>query len=30
MVCTVADAGLVVSMRAFWEPDRAMATYRKA
>ena len=29
MVYTVDDAGLVVSMRAFWEPDRAMATYRK-
>ena len=29
MVYTVDDAGLVLSMRAFWEPDRAMATYRK-
>lgn len=29
MVYTVDDAGLVQSMRAYWEPDRAMATYRK-
>ena len=30
MIYTVDDAGLVTSMRAFWEPERAMATYRKA
>ena len=29
MLYTVDDAGLVRSMRAFWEPERAMATYRK-
>ena len=29
MVYTVDDAGLVTWMRAFWEPERAMATYRK-
>lgn len=29
MVYTVDDAGKVVSMRAFWEPERAMATARK-
>lgn len=29
MVYTVDDAGLVTSMRAHWEPERAMATYRK-
>lgn len=29
MVYTVDDAGLVTSMRAFWEPERAMATYRR-
>ncbi|MCD6639268.1 MAG: nuclear transport factor 2 family protein [Nocardioides sp.] len=30
MVYTVDDAGLVQSMRAFWEPERAMATYRRS
>lgn len=29
MVYTVDEDGRVVSMRAFWEPDRVMATYRK-
>ncbi len=29
MVYTVDEAGRVASMRAHWEPDRAMATYRK-
>ncbi|MGZ8738751.1 MAG: nuclear transport factor 2 family protein [Nocardioides sp.] len=29
MVYTVDDDGRVVSMRAYWEPERAMATYRK-
>lgn len=29
MVYTVGDDGLVTSMRAFWEPERAMATYRQ-
>ena len=29
MVYAVGDDGRVVSMRAFWEPERAMATYRK-
>lgn len=29
MVYTVGDDGLITSMRAFWEPDRVMATYRK-
>jgi len=29
MVYTVDDAGRVASMRAYWEPERAMATYRK-
>lgn len=29
MVYTVDDEGRVASMRAFWEPERAMATYRK-
>jgi len=29
MVYTVDDDGLVSSMRAYWEPERAMATYRK-
>lgn len=29
MVYTVDDSGLVTSMRAHWEPARAMATYRK-
>jgi ketosteroid isomerase-like protein len=29
MVYTVNDEGRVASMRAFWEPERAMATYRK-
>jgi ketosteroid isomerase-like protein len=29
MVYTVDAEGRVASMRAFWEPDRAMATYRK-
>ena len=30
MVYTVHDDGRVASMRAYWEPERAMATYRKA
>ena len=30
MVYTVNDDGLVQSMRAHWEPERAMATHRKA
>lgn len=30
MVYTVNADGRVTSMRAFWEPDRAMATYRKS
>jgi ketosteroid isomerase-like protein len=30
MVYTVRDDGRVASMRAYWEPDRAMATYRKS
>ena len=30
MVYVVDDAGRVASMKAYWEPDRAMATYRKA
>ena len=30
MVYTVAEDGRVASMRAYWEPERAMATYRKA
>lgn len=30
MVYTVDDTGRVASMRAYWEPERAMATYRKA
>ncbi|MGH3360826.1 MAG: nuclear transport factor 2 family protein [Nocardioides sp.] len=29
MVYTVREDGRVASMRAFWEPERAMATYRK-
>jgi steroid Delta-isomerase len=29
MVYTVDDEGRVASMRAFWEPERAMATARK-
>ncbi|HEX8781619.1 MAG TPA: nuclear transport factor 2 family protein [Nocardioides sp.] len=29
MVYTVHEDGRVASMRAFWEPERAMATYRK-
>jgi ketosteroid isomerase-like protein len=29
MVYTVGEDGLIRSMRAYWEPDRAMATYRK-
>ncbi len=29
MVYVVGDDGRVASMRAYWEPDRAMATYRK-
>ena len=29
MIYAVNAAGLVQSMRAYWEPDRAMATYRK-
>jgi len=29
MVYTVRGDGRVLSMRAFWEPERAMATYRK-
>lgn len=29
MVYTVDEDGLVTSMRAHWEPDRAMATYRR-
>ena len=28
-VYTVDDDGLITSMRAHWEPDRAMATARK-
>lgn len=27
MVYTVGDDGLITSMRAFWEPDRTMASY---
>ncbi len=30
MVYTVADDGRVASMKAYWEPERAMATYRKS
>jgi len=30
MVYVVREDGRVASMKAFWEPDRAMATYRKA
>jgi steroid Delta-isomerase len=30
MVYVVDDAGLVTSMKAFWEPDRTMATYTPA
>ena len=30
MVYTVRDDGRVASMRAYWEPERAMATYRRA
>jgi steroid Delta-isomerase len=30
MVYTVDEAGRVASMRAYWEPERAMATYRKS
>lgn len=30
MVYVVDDAGLVTSMRAFWEPERTMASYTKA
>ncbi|MGH3336030.1 MAG: nuclear transport factor 2 family protein [Nocardioides sp.] len=29
MVYTVDGAGRVASMRAYWEPERAMATYRR-
>ena len=29
MVYTVDEEGRVASMRAYWEPERAMATYRK-
>lgn len=29
MVYTVRDDGRVASMRAYWEPERAMATYRR-
>ncbi len=29
MVYTVDEAGCVASMRAYWEPERAMATYRR-
>ena len=29
MIYAVDDDGRVLSMRAFWEPERAMATYRK-
>src|SRR6476469_8965566 len=29
MVYTVNERGLVQSMKAYWEPERAMATYRK-
>jgi len=29
MVYTVDDEGRVASMRAYWEPERAMSTYRK-
>ena len=29
MVYTVRDDGRVASMRAFWEPERAMGTYRR-
>ena len=29
MVYAVDEAGRVASMRAYWEPERAMATYRK-
>ncbi|MGN0063981.1 MAG: nuclear transport factor 2 family protein [Nocardioides sp.] len=29
MVYTVGDDGLIVSMRAFWEPERTMATFAK-
>lgn len=30
MTYQVNDAGLITAMRAFWNPDRAMTTYRKA
>lgn len=30
MVYVVDDAGLVTSMKAFWEPDRTMATFTSA
>jgi hypothetical protein len=29
MVYTVNERGLVQSMKAYWEPERAMATYRR-
>ena len=30
MVYTVRDDGRVASMRAYWEPERAMGTYRRS
>ena len=30
MVYVVDDAGLITSMKAFWEPDRTLATFRAA
>jgi hypothetical protein len=30
MVYVVDDAGLVTSMKAFWEPDRTMASFTPA
>ena len=30
MVYVVDDDGRVASMRAYWEPDRTMATFTKA
>lgn len=30
MVYTVGEDGLITAMRAYWEAERAMATYRKA
>ena len=30
MVYVVNDAGLITSMKAFWEPDRTFATFQAA